>query len=389
MTHHPLRSGRGAGALALTALLVCLPPHARAQGVHAQAGPLAVLVTGTCRSCGPHGGDGYNVVLSDATGQPIAQAAASTPPSQRVGSGPAGSAPALSLPPVNVSGSHVYLLDSGGRLRSLGRDGSRAVAGALRPAEPHVSVGFAVSPDALRIAVGVLTYTGCRQTAGAEFCAGARTWLYVEDLHGGGHHVDLFTSDTTFEWPVGWHAGALAVAVSHLPGNQYPAPNPYAAYNGYHLVSATTGLRIASLCADSTNKGTIDALGSLNPMGTLCVRQTPRGRALYLDTWTGQPRLLNPALPSFAAALTPDGRYLAATASDGRIVVQDQTSHLRRLTITGAPLGWLDDDHLIVQSGLDSATYGIADLHAQRASTLPWLPRGSQLSYLGILPGAR
>ena len=43
--------------------------------------------------------------------------------------------------------------------------------------------------------------------------------LYVEDLHGAGHHVDIYSTLTpkdkrgTTLWPMGWHAGAIVLAL--------------------------------------------------------------------------------------------------------------------------------------------------------------------------------
>jgi hypothetical protein len=64
--------------------------------------------------------------------------------------------------------------------------------------------------------------------------------LYVEDLAGGAHHIDLFSSNSDFVWPVGWHGGNVVVAVGP-PAVQNPAPNPYSAFGGYRLIDPGTG----------------------------------------------------------------------------------------------------------------------------------------------------
>src|SRR5258708_23829945 len=55
---------------------------------------------------------------------------------------------------------------------------------------------FAVSPDDQRIAVIVNDYNS----------GGASTRLYVEDLNGGGNHLDIYSqSGAKTLWPIGWH----------------------------------------------------------------------------------------------------------------------------------------------------------------------------------------
>src|SRR5205807_6911088 len=41
--------------------------------------------------------------------------------------------------------------------------------------------------------------------------------LYVQDLHGGANHVEIFSSQHAWVWPVGWHAGKLVLAATSSP----------------------------------------------------------------------------------------------------------------------------------------------------------------------------
>lgn len=78
---------------------------------------------------------------------------------------------------VSISNSRVYYLDGNADVRSLGPDGSTALATHL-PGSASVSVGFAISPDDRRIAVSVIEYTD-------SFQAPVKLRMYVEDLVGG------------------------------------------------------------------------------------------------------------------------------------------------------------------------------------------------------------
>jgi hypothetical protein len=111
---------------------------------------------------------------------------------------------------LSTSATTVYYLDGDADVRFLRPDRSTGLA-------THITLGskqaaaFAVSPDNLRIAVSVLDYTRYPVS----------TRLYVEDLHGGTNHVQLFYSSNVMEWPIGWHAGASSWrSASTLPHNR-------------------------------------------------------------------------------------------------------------------------------------------------------------------------
>src|SRR2546429_204782 len=74
---------------------------------------------------------------------------------------------------------------------------------------------FAVSPDDQRIAVIVDDFNS----------TGASTKLYVEDLDGGGNHLDLFSqTGARTLWPVGWHGTNNLVVAVVASGTQGGGP---------------------------------------------------------------------------------------------------------------------------------------------------------------------
>src|SRR5260221_444756 len=99
------------------------------------------------------------------------------------------------------------------------------------PRESLDSLAFAVSPDDRRIAVAVITY----RTASSAEPFSLR--LYVEDLAAGANRTAVFSSSSLAEWPVGWRAGGIVLAIGR-PG-VFTGFNPYAAVE-YHLVEPET-----------------------------------------------------------------------------------------------------------------------------------------------------
>src|SRR5262249_23589393 len=155
------------------------------------------------------------------------------------------------LPVFSTSDSRLYYLDGDDDVRYLDRDGARGVAGHV-PGGPHAQSGFAVSPDDRRIAVATVDYSSSPPS----------TRLYVEDLAGGGGHVELPSPVGGDVWRVGWHGGQLVVAVASAPTQSLPG-NPYGTFGGYQLIDATTGGRVAAVPCDPA--------GSLTPAGTACL----------------------------------------------------------------------------------------------------------------------
>ena len=161
--------------------------------------------------------------------------------------------PASLQVPVSASADRVYYRDGDTRIRWLTPNGQTGDAATV-PGGPATISFFSVSPDDQRIAVVVADFSPASTI---------NQRLYVEDLSGGGHHVDLYTTSTpkggdgSILWPMGWHQGRLVVAV--LPACGYPQES--LSPSAWHVVDASTGNRlvaITSTCGDGIS-GTLSS----------------------------------------------------------------------------------------------------------------------------------
>jgi hypothetical protein len=293
------KRGRGfsAGLLGLGAVSVALIVAACGGGPSAASSPApshAQPATGA-----PAGGNRYGVLdtagegstaqvsIVNVTGHIVASATRhSRTPITSGGSG--GGATAPELPYESASDTLVYFLDGDSRLRSLTPAGAVADVGTL-PGSAHAHAAFAVNQDGSRIAVSVMDY-GSNP---------ARLTLYVSDLHGA-NRTDLLTSTGIYVWPVGWHGGAVVVAVGPAFVQQ-GAENPYTAFAGYHLVDATKGTRLAEMCTNGA------PIGPLTPAGTLC----SSAGGLSVSGYDGRSRPIARAVGPTCLALSPDGGRVA------------------------------------------------------------------------------
>ncbi|MDQ6714051.1 MAG: hypothetical protein M3Z28_12820 [Candidatus Dormibacteraeota bacterium] len=243
-------------------------------------------------------------------------------------------------------------------------------------------MGFAISPDDRRIAVSVIEYSD-------SFQAPVKLRMYVEDLVGGGNHVDLFSSTSVTEWPIGWHAGRLLIAVG--PPIGWSGPNVYGA-TSYHLVDATSGNRVATLdCVD----------GLVVAAGTACYRFDRLPAQLGVQRWDGQKSWfagLNLGQPPEKSridvtvfggpTLSPDGSRIAAAVYNAQGSPDINTTPVVLFTnggeaptaITGVVMGWLDSTHIVVHQHDSDTT--ILDT-ASGATTKV----ASQGLLFGVLPG--
>src|SRR6266852_5062497 len=162
----------------------------------------------------------------------------------------------------SASRTRLYYLD-GYEVRFLAPDGTTGLATRITLNFAQ-QAGFAVSPDDSRIAVAVFSYTTPPVQGPPIDATYTGMRLYVEDLNGGGHHVDIFSSTTVAEFPVGWTGGRLILAVSEPRCCSAPTANPYDA-TSYHVVDPATGSRLASLC----NSGS-GPQGPIEPIGAVC-----------------------------------------------------------------------------------------------------------------------
>ncbi len=283
----------------------------------------------------------------------------------------------------SASRTRLYYLNGGSEVRFLAPGGitgtvTRIAVGASEQA------GFAVSPDDARIAVAIFSYALSGPPASATY-TGMR--LYVEDLQGGGHHVDIFTSTTLAEFPVGWTSGRLVLAVSE-PGCCKAQPvNPYDA-TSYHVVDPATGTRLASLCNNSQGPE-----GPIEPIGATCYH--PYQAPTY-QRWDGSPFDAPAAVPNpteFLNALSPDGTRVAVGSAGGNMWIYGPRSGGDPLNELGYVWGWLDEEHLVIQR-LDTPALFVFEVIASaptaaRRWTIPAITEiSSGGAYVGTFPPA-
>jgi hypothetical protein len=244
------------------------------------------------------------------------------------------------MPETSISATHVYFLDGEDQIKSLSPDGTVASVQSI-DAPANSQVMFAVSPDDRRIAVSVVTLATKRLPTSTLIDR-----MYVEDLATGSNRVDIYTSPTLAEWPVGWHAGELVVAVGGPELGNYD--NPYGAA-GYLVIDPATGQRLQSIDC---------SFGLLVAAGTACATG-----ALAKQGWDGAKSMFTmPAGPSPALVrnqmivhLSPNGTRIAAE------IITDQKTNASSTTVFHdgsatkipgdvAPQGWMDATHLVVSS---------------------------------------
>lgn len=293
------------------------------------------------------GGSTYTVSIVAADGHLAASATARkrTVPRVQVGN-------------LSTSATTVYYLDGDSDVRYLRPDGSSGLATRISLTAKHVAA-FAVSPDDRRIAVSVLDFT--------RYPVGTR--LYVEDLHGAGNHVELFSSRTVMEYPIGWHAGHLVMALglNVQPQNYFDG---FAQAHGYHVADAQSGKQLLSLCAG------VDAYRPESPAGAECLR-LPNA---YLASWDGGTRAIAMAPKPDATGgdcplvgpLSPAGVIATSIVSvtqggcsggPGVILVTAVGGIGTQPVISNVgPVGWIDATHLVVDAslGTGSSTPGLS-----------------------------
>ena len=290
-------------------------------------------------------------------------------------------ADAAELPYVSTSNSRVYYLDGDSQVRFLTAQGATGLVTSVA-GDATVHATFAVTPDDQRIAVALLDYG----------VSPVQLKLYVEDL-GGAHHAEIFTSNSHYVWPVGWHSGQLVVGYlgpGSAPFNSkmvtyssrdkslYPyGPNPYGVIN-FHVIDPVTAERKAIISGGG-------ASGLLSKAGAAIVQGG-------MVDWNGAYGWNFPngyGSYSAAASLSPDGQMIAACCeqpeSSGHLVIwyPNLSSTVLPATLTsGDWAGWFDSHRLI--TGFSQRTDGTptvvdintgwvmaADAHGIVAAMLP------------------
>jgi hypothetical protein len=199
-------------------------------------------------------------------------------------------------PPVSASNTRVYYRDGATAIRSIA-PGEPAASETTVPGSATTVSSFSVSPDGRRIAVVV--EDGSNPSA-------ISLRLYVEDVRGGGHHADIYSTTTpngkggTTLWPMGWHGNSLVLAVVTACSFE-PLQAPLA----WHISDSATGRRLATI------DGTSCVLNWWpSPAGPVCVDGQIRKQAFGYD-WTGVVRQDVPAgSADYQGGLSPSGQAL-------------------------------------------------------------------------------
>jgi hypothetical protein len=269
----------------------------------------------------------------------------------------AGVASALLPPPMSISNSRVYYMDALGVVRFLAPHTGDAVGMATRvPVGAARRSFFSVSPDDKRIAVVVSDFGANKATIR----------LYVEDLNGAGHHVQIFSSSgPTSLWPIGWHAGNLVLAKvpACIQGGAFGCCGP----QELHVVNPANGVRLFTIGGPSCIVS-----GPSTPVGTPCLTSTNVARVL---DWAGV-TLQTVQLPfQRFTYLSPDGQHLAYQ-TDGGTVISGQSAPLQM-----GVCRWIDNTH-IFEAGDSSHMAHIGDITS--GSVIPVM---SGVPCVGRLPG--
>jgi len=248
---------------------------------------------------------------------------------------------AVDLPHVSTTSTALYMLAGDSTVISLRLpDGQQATATHLMVGA-NMEAAFAVSPDDSKIAVSVLDFSRTP----------VHVALYTESLSGANHRV-IYESDSNYVWPVAWHAGLLVLA--HAYGafdedNVKAAPgqdNPYWAVS-YHIVDPATANRVYLL-------GGCTVSGPLSPAGSGCIQGgTIDWQGNVSPPWSTS----DWGSVSSAAALSPDGSWVAATVPDSPDKMAIWAPDGRVVNYVSGPgirdwVGWLDNQHILTGSYL-------------------------------------
>jgi hypothetical protein len=266
----------------------------------------------------------------------------------------------VQMPNISASSSRLYYLDGDSSVMFLKPDGTSGAATTISVDSKSAAV-FSVSPDDSRIAVAVITYP-----------YPATTRIYVEDLTGGGHHVDLFSSTSVVEWPVGWHQSHLVIGVGLNVAPQNAFDGFIYGNRGYHVADASTGTRLATIC-DGYSASVPPV-----PAGTVCVKYPD----YQVSDWNGTTRPAPPDQGCGGGALSPDGAMIADCQGSPTVVtlvVQGGTQIATQFS--GTPVGWIDSTHVVLRA--DNSNLSIVD--ARAFTTTPIQAQGF---FAGTIPGA-
>jgi hypothetical protein len=295
----------------------------------------------------------YTVALTAIDGKVTASAQTTSP---AVVTCPDAGAP---LPlPVSTSNSRLYFMDGQGTVYYLSPSGETGKATSVPAGTASRRAMFAVSPDDQRIAVIVNDYNS----------GGASTRLYVEDLNGGGNHLDIFSqSGHRTLWPIGWH-GTTSLVLAVVPSCTQGGGPFCCGIQELHVVDPATAVRRFTL--GGVTSCTI--VGAASPAGDIC---WDGNQSKILDWTAGTVRTYSQPGPAIQL-LSPNGSKAALIDNNGTSI-QGTSMSMAGLFACG----WIDDTHLL--AGGDSQHQPrVADL-----GTKTEIPVAAQGDCGGRLPG--
>ncbi len=247
----------------------------------------------------------------------------------------------LQPPAVSATTDEVYFRDGDTKIREVVPPGSAADVTTV-PGGPTTVSFFSVSPDDQRIAVLVEDFSGATSIA---------LRLYVEDLHGGGHHSDIYTATTPKDktgstlWPMGWHQGNLVLAVIPACTFQPAGLTP----TEWHVANASNASRMATIRA---NNCTLSYWPSAAGVGC-----TDANGVTTLFDWTA--KVLSVTGPGATgsgysqSSLSPAGNSILFATGAGVGAPPPATGIVQLgpgpyATVQGhAACIWIDEDHLL------------------------------------------
>lgn len=298
----------------------------------------------------------YTVSIVGVDGKVVASADANTP--AEVSCANAGAATVS--PPLSMSNSRVYFMDSQGSVFTLAPDGTKSQGPVINLPAPTASRRsmFAVSPDDAMMAVVVDDFSA----------SGATTRLYMDQLQLGGSQNLLYSeTGASTLLPVGWH-GTNNLVLAKFP-SCITAPGPFSnAPIELHVVDPATANRRFTLGGPST----CTPVGAPSPAGVVC---WSNGQSKVLN-WTAGTVRSFPVQGPELQLLSPNGSDVALVDNTATTIQSSGKSMAGMFACT-----WLDDTH-VMSGGDPQHQPRLADV-----TTGIMVPVASQGDCAGRLPG--
>ena len=264
----------------------------------------------------------YTVSVIGIDGKVTASADASTPHTVSCAS----VAGALVPPPVSTSDTRAYFMDAQGAIRFLAPNGDSGQATRVPVSTASARSMFAVSANDQKIAVVVATFTA----------KGSTTRLYVEDLNGGGHHVNLFTqSGATTLWPIGWRGSTALVLAKVNSCTQGGGPFCCSPIE-LHVVDPATATRRFTVGSNACH-----VAGAATPAGVVCIDTASVSKASLVD-WLGISRRSVTTVGPELAYVSPNGGLIALVDNNGTTIAETNVNMAGLFACT-----WMDDIHVL------------------------------------------